>query len=129
MIYDTLLQDLGDMSRESDSKQEQITEQKEAFVDVDKQKALNICDIAMKNLKESQYVLKDGTLSEERSRISSSDTFSFLREKLEYDQELREKELKLKKEERTEVRDAMIQQQSQSNEVLRIFTKQSQANS
>ena len=54
MIYDTLLQDLGDMSRESDSKQEQITEQKEAFVDVDKQKALNICDIAMKNLKESQ---------------------------------------------------------------------------
>ena len=83
----------------------------------------------MKNLKESQYVLKDGTLSEERSRISSSDTFSFLREKLEYDQELREKELKLKKEERTEVRDAMIQQQSQSNEVLRIFTKQSQANS
>ena len=129
MIYDTLLQDLGDMSRESDSKQEQITEQKEALVDVDKQKALNICDIAMKNLKESQYVLKDGTLSEERSRISSSDTFSFLREKLEYDQELREKELKLKKEERTEVRDAMIQQQSQSNEVLRIFTKQSQANS
>ena len=54
MIYDTLLQDLGDMSRESDSKQEQITEQKEALVDVDKQKAVNICDIAMKNLKESQ---------------------------------------------------------------------------
>ena len=70
--------------------------------------------------------MKDGTLSEERSRISSSDTFSFLREKLEYNQE---KELKLKKEERTEVPDAMIQQQSQSNEVLRIFTKQSQANS
>ena len=129
MIYDTLLQDLGDMSRESDSKQEQITEQKEALVDVDKQKVLNICDIAMKNLKESQQVLKDGTLSEERSRISSSDTFSFLREKLEYNQKLREKELKLKKEERTEVQDAMIQQQSQSNEVLRIFTKQSQANS
>ena len=129
MIYDTLLQDLGDMSRESDSKQEQITEQKEALVDVDKQKVLNICDIAMKNLKELQQVLKDGTLSEERSRISSSDTFSFLREKLEYNQKLREKELKLKKEERTEVQDAMIQQQSQSNEVLRIFTKQSQANS
>ena len=36
MIYDTLLQDLGDMSRESDSKQEQITEQKDALVDVDK---------------------------------------------------------------------------------------------
>ena len=69
--------------------------------------------------------MKDGTLSEERSRISS-DTFSFLREKLEYNQE---KGLKLKKEERTEVPDAMIQQQSQSNEVLRIFTKQSQANS
>ena len=129
MIYDTLLQDLGDMSRESDSKQEQITEQKEALADVDKQKVLNICDIAMKNLKELQQVLKDGTLSEERSRISSSDTFSFLREKLEYNQKLREKELKLKKEERTEVQDAMIQQQSQSNEVLRIFTKQSQANS
>ena len=70
--------------------------------------------------------MKNGTSSEERSRISSSDTFSFLREKLEYNQE---KELKLKKEERTEVPDAMIQQQSQSNEVLRIFTKQSQANS
>ena len=54
----------------------------------------------------------------------SSDTFSFLREKLEYDQELREKELKLKKEERTEVRDAMIQQQSLSNEVLQSRVKQ-----
>ena len=68
--------------------------------------------------------MKNGTSSEERSRICSRDTFSFLREKLEYDQELREKELKLKKEERTEVRDAMIQQQSLSNEVLQSRVKQ-----
>ena len=39
--------------------------------------------MAMKNLKESQQVLKDGPLSEKRSRRSNSDTFSFLREKLE----------------------------------------------
>ena len=67
--------------------------------------------------------------SEKRSRRSSSDTFSFLREKLGYGREFREKELKLKKEEKTEFWDAVIQQQSQSNEVLRIFTQQSRAHS
>ena len=111
--YDTLLQDLVDLSRKSGAKQEQITEQK---------KALDMRDMAIKNL-------KDGPSSEKRSRRSSSDTFSFLKEKLEYDKEFREKELKLKQEERTEFRDAMIQQQRQSNEVLRIFTRQSQAHS
>ena len=111
--YDTLLQDLVDLSRKSGAKQEQITEQK---------KALDMRDMAIKNL-------KDGPSSEKRSRRSSSDTFSFLKEKLEYDKEFREKELKLKQEERTEFRDAMIQQQRQSSEVLRIFTQQSQAHS
>ena len=111
--YDTLLQDLVDLSRKSGAKQEQITEQK---------KALDMRDMAIKNL-------KDGPSFEKRSRRSSSDTFSFLKEKLEYDKEFREKELKLKQEERTEFRDAMIQQQRQSNEVLRIFTRQSQAHS
>ena len=85
--------------------------------------------MATKNLKESQQVLKDGPSPEKRSRRNSSDTFSFLREKLEHDKKFREKELKLKQEERTEFRDAMIQQQRQSNEVLRIFTQQSQAHS
>ena len=85
--------------------------------------------MAMKNLKESQHVLKDGPSSEKKSRRSSSDTFSFLREKLEHDKEFREKELKLKQKERTEFRDTMIQQQRQSNEVLRIFTQLSQAHS
>ena len=65
--YDTLLQDLVDPSRESETKQEQITERKKALVDADKQKALDICDMAMKNLKESQQVLKDGRSSEKRS--------------------------------------------------------------
>ena len=85
--------------------------------------------MAMKNLKESQQELKDGPSSEKRSRRNSSDTFSLLRETLEQDKEFREKELKLKQEERTEFRDAMIQQQRQSNEVLRIFTQQSQGHS
>ena len=127
--YDALLQDLVDLSRESGAKQEQITEQEEALADADKQKYLDIRDMAMKSLKESHKVLKDGPLSEKRSRRSNSDTFSFLREKLEYDKEFREKELKLKQEERTEFQDAMIQQQRQSNEILRIFTQQSQAHS
>ena len=125
--YDILLQDLVDLSRESEVKQDQITEQKKALADVGKQKALDIRDMAIKNLKESQQVLKDSPSSEKRSRRSSSDTFSFLKEKLEYDKEFREKELKLMQEERTEFRDAMIQQQLQqqlqSNEVLRIFTQ------
>ena len=64
--------------------------------------------MAMKNLKESQQVLKDGPSSAKRSRRSSSDTLSFLREKLEYHKKFREKELKLKQEERTEFRDAII---------------------
>ena len=81
--YDTLLQDLLDLSRESEAKQEQITEQKKALADVGKQKALDIRDMAIKNLKESQQVLKDGPSSEKRSRRSSSDTFSFLKEKLD----------------------------------------------
>ena len=85
--------------------------------------------MAMKNLKESQQVLKDDPSCEKRSQRSSSDTFSILREILGYNKEFQEKELKLKKEERTEFRDVEIQQQCQSNEVLRIFTQQSQAHS
>ena len=127
--YDTLLQDLVDLSRESGVKQEQITEQKKALADADKQKYLDIRDMAMKNLKESQQVLRDGPLSEKRPRRSNSDTFSFLREKLEQDKEFRGKELKLKQEERTEFRYVMIQQQRQSNEILRIFKQQSQVHS
>ena len=73
--YDILLQDLVDLSRESETKQEQITEPKKALVDADKQKALDIRDMAMRNLKESQQVLKDSPSSEKRSRRSSSDTF------------------------------------------------------
>ena len=60
----------------------QIAEQKRALADTDKQKALNIRDMTMKNLEESQQVLKDGLSSEKRSSRSSSDTFSFIREKL-----------------------------------------------
>ena len=127
--YDTLLQDLVDLSRESEAKQEQITQQKKTLAEADKQKALDIRDMAIKNLKESQHVLNDGPSSDKKSRRSSSDTFSFLRGKLEYDKEFREKELKLKQKERTEFRAAMIQQQRQSSEVLRIFTQQSQAHS
>ena len=37
--------------------------------------------MVMKNLKESQQVLKGGPSSEKRPRRSSSDTFSLLREK------------------------------------------------
>ena len=55
--YDTLLQDLVDLCRESAAKQEKIIEQKKALVDADKQKALDIRDMGMKNLKESQQVL------------------------------------------------------------------------
>ena len=76
--YDTLLQDLVDLSRDSDAKQEQIAEQKKVLVDADKQKALDIRDMAMKNLKESQQVLEHGPSSEKRSRRSSSDAFSTL---------------------------------------------------
>ena len=45
----------------------QITELKGALADTDKQKALNIRDMTMKNLEESQQVLKDGLSSEKRS--------------------------------------------------------------
>ena len=126
--YDILLQDLLDLSKDSDTKHEEMTEQKKATLDAEKQKALDIRDIAMKNLKDSQQIFKEGP-PEKRARRSSSDTFLFLREKLEYDKEFREKELNLKKEERTEFRDAMIQQQRQSNEVLSVFTRQCQAQS
>ena len=85
--------------------------------------------MAMKHLKESQQILRDGPSSEKISRRSRSSTFSFLREKFEYDKEFREKELRFKQEERTEFRDAMIQQQRQSNGILRIFTPQNEAHS
>ena len=61
--------------------QEQITEQKKALVDADKQKPLDIHDMVIKNLKESQQVLKRGPSSEKKPRRGSSDTSSFLREK------------------------------------------------
>ena len=68
--YDTLLQDLVDLSRDSDSKQEEITEQKKALVDADKQKALVICDIKMKNLR-NHKVLKNDPSFEKQSRRSA----------------------------------------------------------
>ena len=40
-----------------------------------------------KSVKELQQELKDGPSSEKRSQRSSSHTFSFLREKLEYNKE------------------------------------------
>ena len=43
---DTLQQYLVDLSRESEAKQEQITEQKKALADTDKQKALDILDVS-----------------------------------------------------------------------------------
>ena len=52
--------------------------------------------MAMKNLKESQQVLKDGPSSAKGSRRSSSDTLSFLREKLEYDKKISIKRVKIK---------------------------------
>ena len=54
--YDTLLQDLVDLCRESAANQEKIIEQEKALVGADKQ-ALDIRDMGMKNLKESQQVL------------------------------------------------------------------------
>ena len=45
---------LVDLSRDSDAKQEQMTEQEKPFVDGDKQGALGVRDMAMKNLEESQ---------------------------------------------------------------------------
>ena len=53
--------------------------------------------MVMKNLKESQQVLKYGPSSKKRSQRNSNDSFSFLRKKFEYDKEFREKGLKLKK--------------------------------
>ena len=47
------------LSRDSDAKQEQMTEQEKPFVDGDKQGALGVRDIAMKNLEESQQLFKD----------------------------------------------------------------------
>ena len=94
--YDTLLKDLVDLNSDSDAKQNQITEQKKALVDADKQKALDIRDMAMKNLKESQQVLKYGPSSKKRSQRNSNDSLSFLRKKFEYDKEFRGKELKCK---------------------------------
>ena len=52
--YNILLQDLLDLSKDSDTKHEEMTEQKKATLDAEKQKALHIRDIAMKNLKGSQ---------------------------------------------------------------------------
>ena len=46
--YDTLLQDLVDLSRESETKHDQITERKKALADGDKQKVLDIRDMATK---------------------------------------------------------------------------------
>ena len=54
--YHILLQDILDLSRNCDVEQDIVNEKRKAIVSEDKQKALDIRDIDMKNLKETRQI-------------------------------------------------------------------------
>ena len=128
--YEILLQDLLDLSNDSDARQETINEKRKATVDDEKRKALDIREIAMENLKETRErnLCNEGP-TEKKARRSGYDTLSFLRDKIELERDLHERELNIKKDERSEFQDMILRQQQQSNDVLKVFAQQAQTQS
>lgn len=68
-----LLQDLVNMSRDNDVKEEQVTQKDKALADKEKQGALVVLDISMRSLKDSQQLFKKSWIV--------NDTDLFLRRK------------------------------------------------
>ena len=128
---DILLEDLVQMSEDSDLQQVHDTEQKKAAREKEVEKAKNIRETAMERMSETRKrnsLDDDETPTCSKARRTSTDTMSFLKQKLEIDKDVKLKQLEEQREERIErqqvIQDfqrATLEQQKQSSDTLQSF--------
>lgn len=125
-----LLQDLMDMSADSEMRKEEEKSAKNEIENQEKQKALDIRSTAMETFKETKKRKnEDEPAKEKKTRRSNIDTLSFLKEKIESDRELNTREIESNTNARNEFQQMLLHQQRHNNDVLEVFAKQSQSQS
>ena len=100
--YHILLQDILHLSSDGDFKQEMMNKHRKVIADDEKQIALDVRGITMKKLDETRQITEEEGPEEKKSKRRSVEPLYFLRQKLECNKELREKELNLKRKESPE---------------------------
>lgn len=125
-----LLQDLMDMSADSEMRKEEEKSAKNEIENQEKQKALDIRSTAMETFKEiKKRKNEDEPAKEKKTRRSNIDTLSFLKEKIESDRELKTRVIESNTNARNEFQQMLLHQQPHNNDVLEVFAKQSQSQS
>nr|XP_047132903.1 uncharacterized protein LOC124811426 [Hydra vulgaris] len=114
--YDILVEELIEVSDDTDAQKDEKSQEKKNAVDEDRVKAIDIRNTAMERYGETRKrkALNNEDKSPKTSRRSSNDTLIFLREKMEADKENR----RIEREERAEAR-ALAQQQQ--NNIQNMF--------
>lgn len=123
---DTLLQDLVDINADSELKKDNEKALKINNINEEKQKAINIRATAMETLSETKKRKEEEEPKEKRMRRSSGDTLSFLKEKIEMDREIKNRELELNSNRQNEFQQMIQQQERNSNNMMQLFMEQSQ---
>lgn len=125
-----LLQDLMDMSADSEMRKEEEKSAKNEIENQEKQKALDIRSTAMETFKEiKKRKNEDEPAKEKKTRRSNIDTLSFLKEKIESDRDLKTRVIESNTNARNEFQQMLLHQQRHNNDVLEVFAKQSQSQS
>ncbi|XP_065650833.1 uncharacterized protein LOC124818888 isoform X2 [Hydra vulgaris] len=109
--YDILVEELIEISDDTDAQNDEKSKERKNAVDEDRMKALDIRNTAMERFGETRKrkALDIEDKSPKSSRRSSSETLTFLPEKMEVDKENR----RIEQEERAEAR--VLAQQQQNN--------------
>ena len=117
--YDVLIEELIELSDDTDAHCEEKAKEKEKAIEDDRKKALDIRNTAMERFGETRKRKnKEEDESPKTSRRSSSDTLTFLREKMELDKENHRIEREEKAAERMEVQRRQTATQEQFNALL-----------
>ena len=119
--FDTLMEDLIAMSNESDLKQDAENESKKKANDIEKEKALEVRQLAMERLSETKKRVEledeDDSPKVKKSRRSTTDTMEILKEKLTLDKEVQQNKMIEQEKERVFQR---VQQQ-QTTDIIKMF--------
>ena len=117
--YDVLIEELIELSEDTDARIVEETTQKKAAEECDKNKALEMRKVAMERFGETRKRKDEddeSPISEKKCRRrTSSDTVAFLREKMEMDKENKKVEKEEREERRKEYQDCIKIFQSQIN--------------
>ena len=129
--FDVLIEELIELSDDTDARSEEKSKEKKNAIEEDRKKALDIRNTAMERFGETRKRKSndDEDESPKHSRRSSSDTLTFLREKLEIDKENRRMEREERVAQRTEAQQQqnIMQQQfnalSQQTAILKMLAE------